>query len=61
MVLLHSQRAAPLKAASQAAATRLAGKCVARETLSVLKRSTTAEVFHKIAWDNAHKLLKIPA
>ncbi|MEP6915712.1 MAG: amidohydrolase family protein [Acidobacteriota bacterium] len=42
------------------AATRLAGKCVARETLTVLKRSTADAVFGKIAWDNAHQLLKIP-
>ena len=44
-----------------AAATRLAGKCVARETLTILRRSTTPDVFRKIAWDNAHKMLKIPA
>ena len=43
------------------AASRLAGKCVARETLTVLKKSAAAEVFRKIVWDNAHKLLRIPA
>jgi predicted TIM-barrel fold metal-dependent hydrolase len=43
------------------AAARLAGKCVARETLTVLKRSASPEIFRKIAWDNAHTLLKIPA
>ena len=43
------------------AATRLAGKCVARETLGVLKRSASPEIFNKIAWGNAHKLLRIPA
>ena len=43
------------------AAARLAGKCVARETLTVLKRSTSPQIFRKIAWDNAHKLLRIPA
>jgi predicted TIM-barrel fold metal-dependent hydrolase len=42
------------------AAARLAGKCVARETLTVLKRSTSDAVFRKITWDNVHKLLKIP-
>jgi uncharacterized protein len=42
------------------AAPQMAGKCVARETLSVLKRSTAKEIFHKIVWGNAHKLLKIP-
>ena len=43
------------------AAARLAGKCVARETLSVLKRSTSQDVFQKIVWGNAHTLLRIPA
>jgi len=43
------------------AAARLAGKCVARETLMLLKRSTSPEIFGKITWDNAHSLLKIPA
>jgi predicted TIM-barrel fold metal-dependent hydrolase len=41
------------------AASRLAGKCVARETLTVLKRSTTPDVFRKLTWDNAHKLLTL--
>jgi len=45
--------------ANNPAASRLAGKCVARETLTVLKRSTTPEVFKKLTWDNAHKLLKL--
>ena len=39
----------------------MAGKCVARETLTVLKPSASPAVFRKIVWDNAHKLLKIPA
>ena len=43
------------------AATRLAGKCVARETLGLLKRAGSPAVFQKIVWGNAHKLLKIPA
>jgi len=43
------------------AAARLAGKCVARETLTVLKRSTTPATFANIVWGNAHKMLKIPA
>ena len=43
------------------AAARLAGKCVARETLTVLKRSTSPEIFRKITWDNAHSLLNIAA
>jgi predicted TIM-barrel fold metal-dependent hydrolase len=43
------------------AAARMTGKCVARETLSLLKRSSSADVFRKIVWGNVHKLLRIPA
>jgi len=43
------------------AAPRMTGKCVARETLSLLKRSTSPVIFQKIAWGNAHKLLQIRA
>lgn len=43
------------------AAARLAGKCVARETLTVLKRAASPEVFRKITWDNVHRLIRIPA
>ena len=43
------------------AAARMAGKCVARETLGLLKRTTSVDVFQKITWGNAHKLLRIPA
>jgi predicted TIM-barrel fold metal-dependent hydrolase len=43
------------------AASRMAGKCVARETLGLLKRSTSPDVFQKIVWGNVHKLLRIPA
>jgi predicted TIM-barrel fold metal-dependent hydrolase len=42
------------------AAPQMAGKCVARETLSVVKRSTSPAIFQKIVWDNVHKLLRIP-
>jgi uncharacterized protein len=45
--------------ANNPAAARLAGMCVARATLTVLKRSASPEIFRKIAWDNAHKLLRI--
>ena len=45
--------------ANNPAAARLAGKCVARETLTVLKRSTPHDIFRKIVWDNARKLLQI--
>jgi len=46
--------------ANNPAATRLAGKCVARETLTVLKTSASPAIFTKIVWGNAHKLLRIP-
>jgi hypothetical protein len=42
------------------AASRLAGKCVARETLALLKRSSSADVFQKLVWGNIHELVKIP-
>lgn len=41
------------------AASRLAGKCVARETLTVLRKSASPEVFHKLTWQNAHKVFGI--
>ena len=46
--------------ANNPTASRMAGKCVARETLTLLKRSTSPDVFGKIVWGNAHNLLKIP-
>jgi predicted TIM-barrel fold metal-dependent hydrolase len=45
---------------SNPAAPRMAGKCVARETLTLLKRSTTPTIFQKLTWGNAHRLLRIP-
>ena len=36
------------------AAARMVGKCVARESLALLKRSTAPAVFQKITWQNAH-------
>jgi len=45
--------------AGNPAAARMAGKCVARETLTLLKKSTSPAVFRKIVWDNVHKLIKI--
>jgi uncharacterized protein len=40
-------------------AARLEGKCVARETLSLLKGSTTPEIFHQIVWENANRVFKL--
>jgi predicted TIM-barrel fold metal-dependent hydrolase len=42
------------------AASRLAGKCVARETLTLLKGAAPPEVFRKLVWGNIHGLLRIP-
>ena len=33
----------------------------ARETLALLKRSTSPATFQKIVWENAHTLMRIPA
>ena len=41
-------------------AARLAGKCVARETLGLLKRSSSPKVFRQITWENGARLFKIP-
>jgi predicted TIM-barrel fold metal-dependent hydrolase len=46
---------------SASVAPRMRGKCVARETLTLLTASTTPEVFRKIAWTNAHRLIGLPA
>ena len=53
-------RGAGVSQSNNPAASRLAGKCVARETLTMLKKQAPAPIFRKIAWDNAHTLLKIP-
>ena len=42
-------------------ASRLAGKCVARETLTVLKSLASPEVFRAVTYDNGMRLFKIPA
>jgi predicted TIM-barrel fold metal-dependent hydrolase len=54
-------RGAGVSQSNNPAASRLAGKCVARETLGLLKRTASPDVFRKIVWGNAHKLLRIPA
>ena len=40
-------------------AARLAGKCVARETLTVLKKTASPADFRKMAWENAHRVYKL--
>ena len=37
-------------------ASRLAGKCVARETLTLLKKTVSPAAFRKLTWDNAHRV-----
>jgi predicted TIM-barrel fold metal-dependent hydrolase len=43
------------------AAARMRGKCVARETLTILKQNTKSAVFRKLTWENGVKLFKIKA
>jgi predicted TIM-barrel fold metal-dependent hydrolase len=47
--------------AGNPAASRLAGKCVARETLTVLKRTASPAEFRKMTWENAHRVYKLKA
>jgi uncharacterized protein len=42
-------------------ASRLAGKCVARETLSLLQHLASPEVFRRVTWENGVSLFRIPA
>jgi len=42
-------------------AARMAGKCVARETLALLKKSATPEVFRKTTWENGRRIFRISA
>jgi predicted TIM-barrel fold metal-dependent hydrolase len=42
-------------------ARRLAGKCVARETLTLLKKTVTPAEFRKMTWENAHRVYRLPA
>ena len=42
-------------------ANRLAGQCVARATLGVLKELASPEVFRQVTWANGSRLLKIQA
>lgn len=47
--------------AGNPAASRLAGKCVARETLTLLRRTLAPDVFRKVTWENAHRIYRISA
>jgi predicted TIM-barrel fold metal-dependent hydrolase len=41
------------------AANRLAGKCVAWETLGLLKRTVGPADFRKLTWENAHRVYRL--
>ena len=45
--------------AGNPAASRLAGKCVARETLGLLKRTVGPDAFRKVTWENAHRVYRL--
>ena len=40
-------------------AARLAGKCVARETLGLLKQLAAPEIFRRVVWENGIQLFKL--
>lgn len=42
-------------------ASRLAGKCVARETLTILKKTVSQAAFRKLTWENAHRVYRLSA
>lgn len=42
-------------------ASRLAGKCVARATLGLLKELTSTDVFRQITWENGRRMFKLEA
>ena len=54
-------RGAGVSQANNPTAARLSGKCVARETLTLLPKTTSPDVFRKIAWDNGHRVYKLKA
>jgi predicted TIM-barrel fold metal-dependent hydrolase len=47
--------------ANNPGASRLAGKCVARETLALLRNTLTAASFRNVTWENAHAVYRLPA
>jgi uncharacterized protein len=52
-------RGAGTSQSNNPAAARMRGKCVARETLTLLKRHAKPDVFRKLTWENGHKLFKL--
>ena len=47
--------------ANNPTAARLAGKCVARETLTLLRNTLTPASFRTVTWENAHRVYKLSA
>jgi predicted TIM-barrel fold metal-dependent hydrolase len=47
--------------ANNPAAAQLAGKCVARETLTLLQNTLTPASFRRVTWENAHRVYKLTA
>jgi predicted TIM-barrel fold metal-dependent hydrolase len=47
--------------ANNPGASRLAGKCVARETLTLLRSAMTPAAFRRVAWENAHVVYRLAA
>jgi predicted TIM-barrel fold metal-dependent hydrolase len=47
--------------AGNPAASRLAGKCVARETLTLLRTTVSPAAFRKMSWENAHRVYRLSA
>jgi predicted TIM-barrel fold metal-dependent hydrolase len=52
---------AGISQAGNPAASRLAGKCVARETLALLKRSASPALFRQLVFENSRKILRLQA
>ena len=59
--LLGRQRRRDLAGRIIPTASRMAGKCVARETLALLKKSASPAAFKKMTWENAHRIYKLKA
>ena len=45
--------------ANDPAAARLTGKCVARQTLALLRNTLSPASFRKVTWENAHRVYRL--
>jgi predicted TIM-barrel fold metal-dependent hydrolase len=54
-------KGAGISQANNPAAARLAGKCVARETLALPRSTLTPAMFRKVTWENAHRVYRLSA